>query len=109
LGKDKLGITFSKSNNANSLHENCRQYKSKLTELCDKHNVKELNLPGSVLTDKFNKNMLIQFDKVELLHYFDNYMDLNEKLKQLFHRKIDLAKNQAVRNPIFRKILYREK
>ena len=54
--------------------------KSKLNELCDTHKVKELYLFGSVLTDKFNDtsdiDMLIQFNQVELLEYFDNYMDL---------------------------------
>jgi predicted nucleotidyltransferase len=36
-------------------------------------------------------------------------MDLKEKLEILFKRKVDLVENQAVRNPIFRKILDREK
>lgn len=88
-------------------------YKKQLTEICDNHNVKELYLFGSILTDKFSENsdidMLIQFGQVELLNYFDNYMDLKEELEQLFHRSIDLVENQAVRNPIFRKVLDREK
>ena len=85
----------------------------KLIELCDSHNVKELYLFGSVLSEKFNDSsdidMLIQFHKVELMEYFDNYMDLKEKLEQLFHRSIDLVENQAIRNPIFRKVVEREK
>jgi len=58
--------------------------RDKLKELCDNHKVKELYLFGSILTDKFNDSsdidMLIQFNKVELLDYFDNYMDLKEEL-----------------------------
>lgn len=85
----------------------------KLTKLCDIHKVKELYLFGSILSDKFNDNsdvdMLIQFSQIELLEYFDNYMDLKEKLEQLFNRPIDLVENQAIRNPIFRKIVDREK
>jgi len=88
-------------------------YRSQIVELCDNHNVKELYLFGSVLTDRFDDSsdidMLIQFDKVELLKYFDNYMDLKEKLEELFERKVDLVENQAVKNPIFRKVLDREK
>ena len=87
--------------------------KDKLNELCDTHKVKELYLFGSVLTNKFNDSsdidMLIQFYQVDLLEYFDNYMDLKEKLEQLFHRPVDLVENQAIRNPIFRKVIEREK
>ena len=88
-------------------------YRSQIIELCDNHNVKALYLFGSVLTDQFNDSsdidMLIQFDQVELLKYFDNYMDLKEKLEKMFNRQVDLVENQAVKNPIFRKVLDREK
>ena len=87
--------------------------KSKLKALCDTHKVKELYLFSSVLTDKFNDSsdidILIQFNQVDLLEYFDNYMDLKEKLEQLFLRPVDLVENQAIRNPIFRKVVEREK
>jgi len=87
--------------------------RDKLNELCDTHKVKELYLFGSVLTDKFSDSsdidMLIQFNPVDLLEYFDNYMDLKEKLEILFQRPIDLVENQAIRNPIFRKVIEREK
>ena len=87
--------------------------KDKLNELCDTHKVKELYLFGSVLTNKFNDSsdidMLIQFYQVDLLEYFDNYMDLKEKLEQLFLRHVDLVENQAIRNPIFRQVIDREK
>ena len=88
-------------------------YRNQIIELCDNHNVKKLYLFGSVLTDQFNDSsdidLLIQFDQVELLEYFDNYMDLKEKLEKMFNRQVDLVENQAVRNPIFRKVLDREK
>ncbi|HLO44621.1 MAG TPA: nucleotidyltransferase domain-containing protein [Leadbetterella sp.] len=84
-----------------------------LSSLCEAHNVNELYFFGSVLTEKFNKSsdldILIQFAEVDLKHYFENYMDLKEKLEGLFKRKVDLVENQAVRNPIFRKVLDREK
>lgn len=87
--------------------------KDKLLELCDRHNVKELYLFGSILTDQFNDSsdidMLIQFTHIELLEYFDNYMDLKEKLEQLFNRPVDLVENQAIQNPIFRRMVDREK
>jgi predicted nucleotidyltransferase len=88
-------------------------YKNQIIELCDNHQVKELYLFGSVLTDQFNESsdidMLIQFNHIELLEYFDNYMDLKEKLEKIFNRHVDLVENQAIRNPIFRKVIDREK
>jgi len=88
-------------------------YKNQISELCDNHKVQALYLFGSVLTDKFNDtsdiDMLIQFNQVELLEYFDNYMDLKEKLEKVLNRPVDLIENQAIRNPIFRKIIDREK
>jgi len=84
-----------------------------IRELCDQHNVKELYLFGSVLTNKFSSSsdidILIQFGKIELMDYFDNYMDFKEKLEKLLNRPIDIVENQAIRNPIFRKIVDREK
>ena len=87
--------------------------KDKLIELCNKHKVKELYLFGSILTEKFNESsdidLLIQFQQIELLDYFDNYMELKEELEQLFRRPVDLVENQAIRNPIFRRVIEREK
>ena len=87
--------------------------KDRIFELCDKHEVKELYLFGSVLTDEFNDSsdidMLIQFNPIDLTKYFDNYMDLKEKLEDILKRPVDLVENQAIKNPIFRKIVDREK
>ena len=84
-----------------------------LVSLCKQHKVKELYIFGSILTSKFNKDsdidMLVQFDKVDILEYADNYFDFKERLEKLLGREIDLLENQAIRNPIFRKILDRDK
>lgn len=89
------------------------QNKAELIQLCINHNVKQLFLFGSILTERFNEksdiDMLIQFSTIDLKDYFDNYMDLKEKLELLFNRQIDLVENQAIKNPIFRKVVDREK
>jgi predicted nucleotidyltransferase len=86
---------------------------NKLTILCKQHKVKELYIFGSILTHGFNDSsdidFLVQFGDVDILDYFDNYMDFKEKLENLFGRQIDLLENQAIRNPIFRKVLDRDK
>lgn len=87
--------------------------KKELKNLCDKHKVKELYLFGSVLTEKFNDtsdiDMLVQFYQVDLLEYFDNYMGLKEELEKLYKRSVDLVEDHAIRNPIFRIIIERDK
>ena len=84
-----------------------------LIDLCEQHKVRELYMFGSILTSKFTDSsdidFLVQFEPIDLLDYFDNYMDFKENLEQLFKRPVDLVENQAIRNPIFRKVVDREK
>ena len=84
-----------------------------LIGLCKRHKVKELYIFGSILTSRFNDSsdvdFLVQFDNVDILEYADNYFDFKEKLERLLDREIDLLENQAIRNPIFRKVLDRDK
>lgn len=86
---------------------------NKLIDLCKLHKVRELYIFGSVLTDKFSDNsdidMLVQFENIDILEYFDNYMDFKEKLENLLGRPVDLLENQAIRNPVFRKVVDRNK
>ncbi|WPO80312.1 nucleotidyltransferase domain-containing protein [Flavobacterium sp. KACC 22761] len=89
------------------------QNKQKLNQLCMEHHVEKLHLFGSILTDQFNDesdiDMLIQFSSINLEDYFDNYMDFKEKVELLFDRAVDLIENQAIKNPVFRKVIDREK
>lgn len=85
----------------------------KLIELCVSHKVGQLYIFGSALTNQFNESsdidLLVQFSQIDLLEYFDNYMDFKEQLETLFRRPVDLVENQAIRNPIFRKVIDRQK
>ena len=84
-----------------------------LIALCKKHKVRELYIFGSILTSRFNDSsdidFLVQFDNIDILEYADNYFNFKEKLEKLLGREIDLLENQAIRNPIFRKVLDRDK
>ena len=103
------------------LEEQCRIIKMKLIEenqaklnvLCANHKVKQLFLFGSILNENFHANsdidFLIQFEGVDLVNYFDNYMDFKEKVELLLKRNIDLVENQAIKNPIFRKVVDNQK
>ena len=89
------------------------QNTDRLIELCVHHKVGQLYLFGSALTNQFSESsdidFLVQFNQVDLLEYFDNYMDFKEQLELLFGRSVDLVENQAVKNPIFRRVIDREK
>ncbi len=89
------------------------QNTDRLIELCLSHKVGQLYLFGSALTSQFNASsdidFLVQFNPIDLLAYFDNYMDFKEQLELLFGRSVDLVEDQAIRNPIFRRVIDREK
>ena len=88
-------------------------YSDKLIALCELHNVQQFFLFGSILSTRFNESsdvdVLVQFGQIDLMEYFDNYMEFKEKLEELFQKPVDLVENQAIRNPIFRKVIDREK
>ena len=86
---------------------------AKIRNLCIKHKVKELYLFGSYGTDNYKKDsdidFLVEFKGVDLLDYFNNYMDFKESLESILEKDIDLVENNAIKNPIFRKSVDRNK
>ena len=75
-----------------------------IKKLCTRYNVEKMYLFGSALNSNFNTksdiDFLVKFKSIELSTYFDNYMNLKEKLEKLFGRKVDLVEEQTLRNPI---------
>lgn len=90
-----------------------QKYQEKINELCRKYHVKTLHVFGSAVTDRFTDesdiDMLVLFEPIPLGEYFSNYMGFKEELEALFHRAVDLAEDQAIKNPVFRNIVDREK
>ena len=86
---------------------------SSVFELCRSHHVKNMCLFGSILTKKFSSDsdvdILVNFEQVDLFRYFDNYMELKEKLEHLLGRPVDLLEEQTVNNPILRRSINRNK
>ena len=79
----------------------------KIIALCKKHKVGKLFVFGSILTNRFNEksdvDMVVDFDKVNLEDYADNYFDFKYSLEELFGREVDLLEDKAIRNPILRR------
>ena len=88
-------------------------HKKDLITLCKKHKVKELFVFGSVLSNRFKRgsdiDFLVRFEEVNLMDYFDNYMDFKESLEKLFNREVDLVEVQTVKNPILERTINRNK
>ena len=86
----------------NLIERNIEMIKS----LCKKHKVRELFVFGSILSNNFNENIdvdfVVDFEKVDLNDYADNYFDLKSALEKLLKRPVDLLENQAIRNPFLK-------
>ena len=46
---------------------------------------------------------MIEFD------YFDNYMSLKESLEDYLNKVVELIEGQAIKNPVFKKAIDKEK
>lgn len=79
----------------------------KIIALCKKHKVNKLFVFGSILTNRFNDesdvDLVVDFNKVNLEDYADNYFDFKFSLENLFGREVDLLEDKAIRNPILRR------
>ena len=85
------------------------KYKSQLISLCEKYNVNELSVFGSILTNEFNNqsdvDFVVDFKDVERKFYADNYYNFKQSLENLLNRKIDLLEKIALKNPYFIQVL----
>jgi predicted nucleotidyltransferase len=88
--------------------------KDKLIDLCIAHNVKELFIFGSALTDQFNEESDIDFavilkENLSPIEYGETFLNLLNELKEIFNRNIDLVSYRVIKNPIFKEELDRTK
>ena len=80
----------------------------KIIALCKMYKVDKLWVFGSILTDRFNDDSDVDFlvdfeeDKIDLLHYADNFFNLIHAIEDVIGRKIDLVVNKTIRNKVFR-------
>jgi len=90
-----------------------QNYKKEIINLCKIHKVKSLYAFGSVLTEKFNTesdvDLIVDFQKIDVLDYGDNYYNLKFSLEDIFNRNVDLLEEKAIQNPYFLKTLNQNK
>ncbi len=74
--------------------------------ICTSLKVKKLYAFGSVVSNKFPEKSDIDFlisfsDTLTVEEYTDNYFALQYKLRELFHREIDIVTERTLSNPYF--------
>jgi len=79
--------------------------------LCGTNKVKTLFAFGSVVTEDFNSesdiDLIVDIDEKDPLTYSDSYFNLKFQLEQLFHRKVDLLEQKALKNPYLKEQIER--
>jgi len=84
-----------------------------LSQLCKEHRVKNMYLFGSMLNGNFSESsdidFLVNFNKIPLKNYFDNYVSLKNGLENLYIRYVDLVEDRTVKNPVLRRSIDRNK
>jgi hypothetical protein len=78
----------------------------KMVELFERHEVSCASLFGSCMNDGFNEasdvDILVEFSPlIDPIVKGTALLELEEDLKQLLHRKVDLISYTAIRNPYF--------
>ncbi len=77
----------------------------KIEAFCRKWKIKEFALFGSVLRDDFRPesdiDVLVTFGP-DADFNFNNRMEMEEEIKEIFGRKVDLVEKRLIRNPFRR-------
>jgi predicted nucleotidyltransferase len=90
------------------------EHKIKIRALCESYQVEKLYLFGSVLKSHFDSeksdiDFLVTFLPMPVEDYFDNFLAFFENLETVLRSKIDVIEYEAIRNPIFKRAVDREK
>jgi predicted nucleotidyltransferase len=89
------------------------KHQKEIEQICQRLNVKELSVFGSVLSNKFNESsdidFIVAFYDEDPILYAENYFSLKFTLEDIFQRPIDLLEAKTIKNEIFREILNRTK
>ncbi|MDP3930311.1 MAG: nucleotidyltransferase domain-containing protein [Bacteroidota bacterium] len=84
------------------------QHIDAISEICRKHQVKELYAFGSVLDENrfrpdSDVDLIVRFEEsLPVEKYFDFYFDCVESLEKMFGRRVDLMINSTIRNKYLR-------
>ena len=83
------------------------QKKQSIADLCQRHEVRRLDLFGSAARGGFQPehsdlDFIVQFTRTGYAGYADAFLDFADALENLLGRKVDLLTERMIRNPYFR-------
>ena len=84
-----------------------------IEDLCRRHDVRRLEVFGSILRDDFNDDrsdvdVLVEFGQ-QAGASFSNFLDLKDSLEAVFGRSVDLVELRAIRNKRLRYYIEKSK
>lgn len=86
---------------------------NEISSLCEKLCVKKLWIFGSATTANFNTksdiDFLVDFEKMDVVDYAENYFLLAEQLETILGKEIDLVTLNSLSNPYFIKAVEESK
>jgi uncharacterized protein len=96
------------------IHPQVEPYLPEMIEVLKEHKVKRAYAFGSVCTEQFNDDsdidLLIAFDIQEpFAGYAENFWAMEDKLKALLRRDVDLVPEHTLQNPYFIKVMEQTK
>lgn len=84
------------------MSDRCHITRSQIIDFCQRWHVIEFAVFGSVLRDDFRDDsdidILVTLAPNHGLNLFD-WMDMQQELETLFHRKVDLVDKRGLKNP----------
>ncbi|MDO9464162.1 MAG: nucleotidyltransferase domain-containing protein [bacterium] len=88
-----------------------KPYEGKVSKICNELHLKKLDLFGSATNDNFGAgsdiDIIVEFAQKENDNLFDRYFELKERLRNVFHRSVDIIIEGSVRNPFLKESLNR--
>ena len=90
---------------------NIKSYEEKVSKVCNELRLKKLDLFGSATNDNFGEDsdidIIVEFAQKENDNLFNRYFELKERLRNVFHRSVDIIIEGSVRNPFLKESLNR--
>lgn len=90
----------------NLLRQRLNVSSTDIADFCQRWNIEELALFGSVLRDDFRPNsdvdVLVSF-MPDCGLTWDDWLNINQEIEKLFHRQVDLTSKEYLKNPYRRR------
>ncbi|MEX0774620.1 MAG: nucleotidyltransferase domain-containing protein [Phycisphaeraceae bacterium] len=93
------------------MHPVIESHREQLIQLCRKHHVRRLELVGSAAREEdfdpqcSDLDFIVEFEEFPRKGWNDPYFLLQDDLRELFQRRVDLMEQEGIRNPYVRRTI----